>query len=93
MQIIGVEGHNPSGHCLVVTRLVDSIPINVHDGNFGAEVPHAKRQATDTSIPTSIDNSSSNLPMSVVCWINFMFLIFLTISSCYNMLPVLTWSG
>ena len=73
MQIIGVEGHNPSGHCLVVTRIVDSIPMNLHDKIFGAEVPQAKRQAIDTSMPMSTDNSSTDLPMSMVWWSKLIF--------------------
>ncbi|RYQ95290.1 hypothetical protein Ahy_B08g090398 [Arachis hypogaea] len=25
-QVVGIEGHNPSGNCLVASKLVDSIP-------------------------------------------------------------------
>eukprot|EP01018_Ginkgo_biloba_P022864 Gb_31734 [translate_table: standard] len=46
-QVIGVEGHNPSGHCLVASRVVDSFPLlnplEIHD----QDAPSAKRLALD----------------------------------------------
>ncbi|EEF47552.1 DNA polymerase alpha subunit B [Ricinus communis] len=46
-QIVAIEGHNPSGHCLVASKLVDSIPLSAApDGNL----PPAKKQALDQEI-------------------------------------------
>eukprot|EP01018_Ginkgo_biloba_P020201 Gb_04482 [translate_table: standard] len=46
-QVIGIEGHNPSGHCLVASRVVDSFPLvnplEIHD----QDAPSAKRPALD----------------------------------------------
>ena len=39
---MGIEGHNPSGHCFVVSKLIDSIPVSVDD-----QLPCAKKQAID----------------------------------------------
>ncbi|KAF7097866.1 hypothetical protein CFC21_099649 [Triticum aestivum] len=41
-QVVGIEGHNPSGHCFVASKLTDSIPISVDD-----QLPCAKKQAGD----------------------------------------------
>ncbi|VAI79658.1 unnamed protein product [Triticum turgidum subsp. durum] len=41
-QVVGIEGHNPSGHCFVASKLTDSIPISVDD-----QLPCAKKQAVD----------------------------------------------
>ncbi|XP_040862887.1 DNA polymerase alpha subunit B isoform X5 [Glycine max] len=42
-QIVGIGGHNPSGHCFVATKLVDSIPTSVADEDSNP----AKKQAVD----------------------------------------------
>lgn len=39
---MGIEGHNPSGHCFVASKLIDSIPVSVDD-----QLPCAKKQAVD----------------------------------------------
>ncbi|XP_039798730.1 DNA polymerase alpha subunit B-like isoform X2 [Panicum virgatum] len=41
-QVVGIEGHNPSGHCFVASKLIDLIPVSV-----GAQLPSAKKQAVD----------------------------------------------
>lgn len=62
-QVVGIEGHNPSGHCLIASKLIDSIPLPIAaDENL----PSSKKQALDQ------ENHSSELtPMpeeiSVVC--------------------------
>ncbi|CAI9093266.1 OLC1v1028731C2 [Oldenlandia corymbosa var. corymbosa] len=28
-QVVGVEGHNPSGHCLIASRIIDHVPFSV----------------------------------------------------------------
>lgn len=64
-QIIGVEGHNPSGHCLVASRIVDSIPMPVHDEASESQVPQAKRRVLDSGISTSANRKSKHLSMVV----------------------------
>ncbi|MQL85397.1 hypothetical protein Taro_017917 [Colocasia esculenta] len=39
-QVIVVEGQNPSGHCLIASKVTDSLPLSIH-----SSVPSAKRQA------------------------------------------------
>ncbi|KAK7280899.1 hypothetical protein RIF29_08461 [Crotalaria pallida] len=51
-QVVGIEGHNPSGHCLVASKLVDSIPSSVSEDE---DLNPAKRQATGE------DNQPTNL--------------------------------
>lgn len=43
-QVVGIEGHNPSGHCLVASKLVDSMPTSVANDE---DLNPAKRQAMD----------------------------------------------
>ncbi|XP_042506466.1 DNA polymerase alpha subunit B [Macadamia integrifolia] len=43
-QVVGVEGHNPSGHCLVASKVVDAIPF-LPPPDMG--LPPAKKQALD----------------------------------------------
>lgn len=40
--MVGIEGHNPSGHCFVASKLIDSIPVSVD-----AQLPSVKKQAVD----------------------------------------------
>ncbi|XP_027334193.1 DNA polymerase alpha subunit B [Abrus precatorius] len=40
-QVVGIGGHNPSGHCFVVSKLVDSIPFAIADEDLNP----AKKQA------------------------------------------------
>ncbi|XP_003552790.1 DNA polymerase alpha subunit B [Glycine max] len=42
-QIVGIGGHNPSGHCFVATKLVDSIPTYIANEDSNP----AKKQAVD----------------------------------------------
>ncbi|XP_008222042.1 PREDICTED: DNA polymerase alpha subunit B [Prunus mume] len=42
-----IEGINPSGHCFIASKLVDSIPLPIADD---ANLPPAKRQALDQEI-------------------------------------------
>ncbi|KAF9620472.1 hypothetical protein IFM89_013089 [Coptis chinensis] len=43
-QVVGVEGHNPCGHCLVASKVFDSFPFSVSPD---VEFPPAKKQAMD----------------------------------------------
>ncbi|XP_022776257.1 DNA polymerase alpha subunit B-like isoform X7 [Durio zibethinus] len=46
-QVVGIKGHNPSGHCLIASELVDSVPLS-----FAADtnLRPAKKQALDEEI-------------------------------------------
>ena len=48
--------------------------MHVNDDLMGAEAPQAKRQMIEMSMPTGTDSSSKDLPMSMVCSRNFVFL-------------------
>ncbi|XP_071696049.1 uncharacterized protein [Rutidosis leptorrhynchoides] len=44
-QVVGVEGHNPSGHYLIATKIVDYVPLSVSDDDD--KLHQTKRQALD----------------------------------------------
>ncbi|KAL4278613.1 hypothetical protein GQ457_03G026450 [Hibiscus cannabinus] len=46
-QVVGIKGHNPSGHCLIASELVDYIPLSIA---ADADLPPAKKQALDEEI-------------------------------------------
>ncbi|KAG8051016.1 hypothetical protein GUJ93_ZPchr0009g2163 [Zizania palustris] len=52
-QVVGIQGHNPSGHCFVVSKLIDSIPNTVD-----AQMPCSKKQAIDSEGHQSSDTLS-----------------------------------
>ncbi|KAG2702654.1 hypothetical protein I3843_06G093400 [Carya illinoinensis] len=61
-QVVGIEGHNPSGHCLIASKLVDSIPLSVTaDVNFRP----TKKQALDQEIQFT-DLSCIKAQLSVI---------------------------
>ena len=61
--MVGIEGHNPSGHCLIASKLVDSMPFSdVNDGNLNP----AKKQAFDKENRPS-DLSCTGRELSMVC--------------------------
>ncbi|KAI5069353.1 hypothetical protein GOP47_0015654 [Adiantum capillus-veneris] len=64
-QVIGVDGHNPSGHCLVASRIVDSIPMSVKDDLLESQAPQAKRQVLDDSGPLAVPKASKALSMVI----------------------------
>ncbi|ESW35722.1 hypothetical protein PHAVU_001G259300 [Phaseolus vulgaris] len=50
-QVVGIGGHNPSGHCFIASKLVDSIPTSVADENLNPPKKQAidkENQSTDT---------------------------------------------
>lgn len=63
LQVVGVEGHNPSGHCLIASKIIDCLPLPVSaDENSNT----AKKQAVDHKFqPTDPSNKLSEL--SLVC--------------------------
>ncbi|XVF85182.1 hypothetical protein PTKIN_Ptkin17bG0097900 [Pterospermum kingtungense] len=46
-QVVGIKGHNPSGHCLIASEIVDSIPLSIA---ADTNLPPAKKQALDGEI-------------------------------------------
>ncbi|CAI9298813.1 unnamed protein product [Lactuca saligna] len=62
-QVAGIEGHNPSGHYLIATKIVDYVPLSVpNDEN----IPQKKRQAMDeNNKPGDLSDITSYL--SLVC--------------------------
>lgn len=69
-QVVGIEGNNPSGHCLSAAKIIDSIPL---PSPADVSLPLSKKQAVDQD---TISPDSSSLPeeLSVVskfdlsCW-------------------------
>ncbi|KAK4402682.1 DNA polymerase alpha subunit B [Sesamum angolense] len=45
-RVVGVEGHNPSGHCLIASKIIDYVPLSV----TSSEQHPSKRQAMDHSL-------------------------------------------
>ncbi|KAF8725458.1 hypothetical protein HU200_019981 [Digitaria exilis] len=60
-QVVGIEGHNPSGHCFVVSKLIDSIPVSVD-----AQLPSAKKQAIDNESHQNSDAGTLSRTLSSV---------------------------
>ncbi|KAL6905855.1 hypothetical protein ACP4OV_003456 [Aristida adscensionis] len=60
-QVVGIEGHNPSGHCFVASKLIDSIPISVD-----AQLPSAKKQAVDCESHQNSDSGTLSRVLSLV---------------------------
>ncbi|KAG8493090.1 hypothetical protein CXB51_010645 [Gossypium anomalum] len=46
-QVVGIKGHNPSGHCLIASELVDSVPLSIA---ADSDLPPTKKQALDEEI-------------------------------------------
>ncbi|XP_061338738.1 uncharacterized protein LOC133285511 [Gastrolobium bilobum] len=61
-QVVGIGGHNPSGHCLVASKLVDSIPTSVAEEDLNP----AKKQAIDReNQPTDLLSKQRDLSMII----------------------------
>jgi hypothetical protein len=63
MQVVGIDGHNPSGHCFIASKLIDSIPFSVD-----AQLPSAKKQAIGNESP---QNSNTDAPSRVLSSVSF----------------------
>lgn len=61
--MVGIEGNNPSGHCLIASKIIDSIPLSVP---ADVSLHSAKRQALDKENQLT-DPSSTDEELSVVC--------------------------
>lgn len=75
-QVVGVEGYNPSGHCLITSKVVDSLPY-IPEG----DLPPAKKLAMDQDFVTSSPSGTSKR-LSLVCpdYVSFLPLILLETS-------------
>ncbi|KAL2332688.1 hypothetical protein Fmac_013901 [Flemingia macrophylla] len=61
-QVVGIKGHNPSGHCFVASNLVDAIPNSIADENLNP----AKKQAFDQeNQPTDLLSKERELSMII----------------------------
>ncbi|KAF6157566.1 hypothetical protein GIB67_004504 [Kingdonia uniflora] len=68
-QVVGIEGHNPSGHCLIASKVVDSIPLLV---SSDLELPPSKKQAVDQEFqPNSPSSTSEELSLAIVFYVVF----------------------
>ncbi|KAK9120006.1 hypothetical protein Scep_018099 [Stephania cephalantha] len=62
-QVVGIEGHNPSGHCLVASKVTDSIPFLATPD---VDLPPSKRQATDQDLhPISSSRAPGKLSLLI----------------------------
>ncbi|XP_066358265.1 uncharacterized protein [Miscanthus floridulus] len=60
-QVVGIEGHNPSGHCLVASKLIDFILVSVD-----AQLPSTKKQAIDNESNQNSDAGTLSRALSSV---------------------------
>ncbi|CAN4090508.1 unnamed protein product [Withania somnifera] len=49
-QVVGLEGHNPSGHCLIALKIVDRMPLSPSSME---NLPPTKRQAMDQHLEST----------------------------------------
>ncbi|XP_057949506.1 uncharacterized protein LOC131144703 [Malania oleifera] len=62
-QVVGVEGHNPSGHCLVASKVLDSIPFSA---SANINFPPTKKQALDKEFQlTSLSTKPPELSLII----------------------------
>ncbi|KAL6987182.1 hypothetical protein U1Q18_012934 [Sarracenia purpurea var. burkii] len=62
-QVVGVEGHNPSGHYLIASKIVDYIPLSVSSDEH---LHPTKKQAVNLDFQ-STDPSHVLVELSMVC--------------------------
>ncbi|GJN13452.1 hypothetical protein PR202_gb00159 [Eleusine coracana subsp. coracana] len=60
-QVVGIDGHNPSGHCFIASKLIDSIPISVE-----AQLPSAKKQAVGNESPPNFNTDTPSRVLSSI---------------------------
>ncbi|XP_027153636.1 DNA polymerase alpha subunit B [Coffea eugenioides] len=61
-QVVGVEGHNPSGHCLVASKIIDYVPLSVSSSE---NLHPPKKQALDRTVQ-STDSSCPTPELSLI---------------------------
>lgn len=59
--MVGIKGHNPSAHCFVASKLIDSIPVFVDD-----QLPSAKKQAIDNESNQNSDAGTLSRALSSI---------------------------
>ncbi|XP_021899762.1 DNA polymerase alpha subunit B isoform X2 [Carica papaya] len=62
-QVVGIEGHNPSGHCLIASKLVDYVPLSITDD---VDLHPAKKQAIDHNSHSIEEPSFKSAELSVI---------------------------
>ncbi|KAB2084340.1 hypothetical protein ES319_A05G327800v1 [Gossypium barbadense] len=68
-QIVGIKGHNPSGHCLIASELVDSVPLSIA---ADADLPPTKKQALDEEIQATHLSSTPTETTMVQDYLEYM---------------------
>lgn len=63
LQIVGVEGQNPSGHYLTASKLLDTVPLS---RTADLDLPPAKKQNLDQEVLTLADESHEKSEVSFV---------------------------
>jgi hypothetical protein len=78
--VVGIEGHNPSGHCFVASKLIYSIPVSVD-----AQLPSANKQAIDNESNQNSDAGTLSRELSSVSFLSvFLFKIMLHQTYLFN---------
>ncbi|EPS73745.1 hypothetical protein M569_01012 [Genlisea aurea] len=60
-QVVGVEGHNPSGHCLLASKVFDHIPLPI----TSSEENPAKRRLLDDDLRQSAKDATASVSLIV----------------------------
>lgn len=68
LQVVGVEGHNPSGHCLIASKLIDYVPMPVPVPSE-EDLHPTKKQAIDREF--QLTDPSMLGELSMVCKLGF----------------------
>ncbi|KAF8378143.1 hypothetical protein HHK36_029480 [Tetracentron sinense] len=61
-QVVAIEGNNPSGHCLIASKVVDSIPVVLSPD---VSMPPGKKQAMDQEIQPSPSSLLAELSLVI----------------------------
>jgi len=69
MQVVGIEGQNPSGHYLTASKLLDSVPLTL---TVDVDLPPAKRQILDQEVLVPAEESCQKSEVSFVSMHSFM---------------------
>lgn len=65
--MVGIEGHNPSGHCLIASKIVNCVPLSV---SLNDNLPPGKKQAMDKDLHSIVPSQESR-ELSLVCKLAF----------------------
>ncbi|XP_010250838.1 PREDICTED: DNA polymerase alpha subunit B isoform X2 [Nelumbo nucifera] len=61
-QVVGIEGHNPSGHCFVASKVVDYMPLSISPN---ADLAPAKKQHLDEEFNPPPSNMLEELSLII----------------------------